>query len=304
MVVDRQGLGQFVKALHSHRPLLMDGAMGTELSRFPHQAGECFESWNLTHPERVLAVHQAYANAGAEVFLTNTFQLLKAAAGELGSNLQTVRDRAIQWLSAAYGLCRSVAGPDRFVLACFGPYFDVASKQEVNDNTWLRLALPFLGPVDGILFETRSTAGVEYSIRLVGRLIPDLPILLSIAFKRTADGSIVSQSGHSPEWFAARAKQWKLAALGSNCGHGIGLDDMLAIVKRYRATTDIPLFVRPNAGTPKLRARRWIYPVKPEMLEEWSKEILQAGAQMVGGCCGTTPEHIAVLRASFDRDST
>ena len=91
------------------------------------------------------------------------------------------------------------------------------------------------------------------------------------------------------------ARGYDIAALGVNCGRDIGMDETIEIVRRYRDHTDLPLFARPNAGTPKQKGKRWVYPQSPEMMAERLPELLEAGVSMVGGCCGTTPDHIAAI---------
>jgi methionine synthase I (cobalamin-dependent) len=110
----------------------------------------------------------------------------------------------------------------------------------------------------------------------------------------------VTSSGHSPEWFANRARDWGLAALGVNCGRDIGMDEVIEIIRRYRRVTDLPLFARPNAGTPVRQGKRWVYPHTPERMAARLSELLEAGVCMVGGCCGTTPEHIAAFKPIID----
>src|SRR5438093_11392797 len=118
-------MADFLTALRSGRVLLMDGAMGTELQRAGIGEGECYEQWNLTHPEKVRAIHQAYVEAGADVLLTNTFQANPTALAKYGleHQLENVLEQAIK-------LARSVAGPDRLVLADFGPF---QVKARLND---------------------------------------------------------------------------------------------------------------------------------------------------------------------------
>jgi methionine synthase I (cobalamin-dependent) len=106
----------------------------------------------------------------------------------------------------------------------------------------------------------------------------------------------VTASGHAPEWFASRAAAWGVAALGANCGRDVDLRDIIEIIRRYRSETDLPLFARPNAGTPRQVKGEWVYPLTPQEMAEQIPELLEAGVAMVGGCCGTTPEHIAALR--------
>src|SRR5205823_3894147 len=119
-----------------------------------------------------------------------------------------------------------------------------------------------------------------------------LPLLLSLTYLRK-NGELMTFSGHRPETFARHAERHSVAALGVNCGKEIDLPDVVEIVRRYRQETDLPLFVRPNAGTPSADGT---YPRSPEAMAAWLPALVAAGATMVGGCCGTTPAHVAAFR--------
>jgi 5-methyltetrahydrofolate--homocysteine methyltransferase len=285
-------MSRFLESLHSGRVLLMDGAMGTELQRAGIPEGECYELWNLTHPERVRAIHQAYVDAGAEVLLTNTFQAnpLAFARRGLDSQLELIGQTSVQ-------LARSVAGPDRFVLADIGPIGKVPYRS-------LAAMLGGLRDADALLVETASNRDDLMAIckcieaeRLTG--LP--PILFSWTFQRMPDGTLRTWKGTQPGLCARRLRQSGNVALGVNCGRDIGMDAVIEIVRSYRAETDRPLFIRPNAGTPVREGDRWVYPHTPQQMAERLPELLEAGVSMVGGCCGTTPEHIAAFREVVDK---
>ncbi|HTU90658.1 MAG TPA: homocysteine S-methyltransferase family protein [Gemmataceae bacterium] len=287
-------MSRFLDTLHSGRALLMDGAMGTELIRAGLPPGKCGELWNLTHPEQVGAIHQAYVEAGAEILLTNTFQANPATLARYGLDGQLV---AIHCRAAT--LARTAAGLDRFVLADVGPIQRDTSGEEFTDRSLLRRSIRSLEG-DGILLETCSTPRVRWAVKTLAPYENARPVLLSLTYQRDPAGKLATRSGHAPEWFARRAKAYGVAALGVNCGRDIGMDDIIDIIRRYRAATDLPLFARPNAGTPTKQGDRWIYPQTPEAMAARLPELLEAGASMIGGCCGTTPAHIAAFRTVID----
>jgi 5-methyltetrahydrofolate--homocysteine methyltransferase len=287
----------FLEALRSGRVLLMDGAMGTELQRVGLCPDECGELWNLTHLDRVRAIHDRYIAAGAEVLLTNTFQSNppQLARFDLADRLEEINRQAL-WLA------RKAAGRSRFALADIGPILDAAGKTEFADYKALARVLTSLDGADGFLFETcsspRALRAVQYAFHRVTEV--ETPLLLSLSYRRTPSGELVTHSGHTPETYARHAESHGVAALGVNCGRDIGMEEIIAIIRRYRRQTDLPLFARPNAGTPTKQGDRWIYPHTPEAMAARLPELLEAGVRMVGGCCGTTPEHIAAFRTVIE----
>ena len=255
---------------------LMDGAMGTRLLSLDLP---CVALANLRHPERVRAIHQGYAAAGAEVHLTNTFQVNPHALAAHGLD-----DRLEEIARAGIAHARTTRG---IVLGSVGPIMAEGQKTDFGDRESLHRTLDALDGVDGLLFETCSTpsalSAVEYALHRVGWL-ESRPLLLSIAY-RWANGEPHGWHGHAPEFFARHAIRHGVSALGVNCGVGMGPEEVLDVLRRYSEETDLPLFVRPNAGTPEEFAR---------MLPRW----VMAGASMVGGCCGTTDAHIGAMAES------
>jgi 5-methyltetrahydrofolate--homocysteine methyltransferase len=278
-------MSRFTEALRSGRVLLMDGAMGTELQRAGIREGECYELWNLTHPDRVRAIHQAYVDAGAQCLVTNTFQ-----ANALALHKHGLLDRLEEINEAAIAHARSVAGPAGFVLADIGPIGD-----EPSPTAWARL-LQSLHAADGLLLETwPNLRGVEKACNAL-RGFAAMPVLLSLAYRREPSGQVRTLDGASPETIAARTRDIGVSALGVNCGRDIGMDEIIDVIRRYRRITDLPLFARPNAGTPTRSGDGWAYPGTPALLAARLPELLAAGVALLGGCCGTTPEHIAAFR--------
>jgi 5-methyltetrahydrofolate--homocysteine methyltransferase len=290
-------MSNFLQALHSGRVLLMDGAMGTELQRLGMGPDECGESWNVRRAESVRAVHDAYVTAGAEVLLTNTFQANPCHLARFG-----LEERLEEIIGSAVRLARKAAGRSRFVLGDIGPLLAAEGRTAFADFKYLARVITALDGVDGILFETWShphvLSAMEYAFHRVVEV--ETPLLLSLSYQRTPSGQLVTISGHAPETFARHAEHHGIAALGVNCGRDIDMDDIIEIICRYRHMTDLPLFARPNAGTPVKQGEQWIYPYAPETMAARMPELLEAGASMIGGCCGTTPAHIAAFRPIID----
>jgi methionine synthase I (cobalamin-dependent) len=280
-----------LEALDSGRILLMDGAMGTELQRAGIPLTAPLAAANLTHPECVRAIHRAYVAAGSKVLVTNTFQAHAAALAD-----HSLDERTTDINRAGVKLARSAASPDIFVLG------DIGAAKELN-RTSLAKILPGLAHADGLLLETWSDSLAFGIVELCRSLLGDqaMPILLSFTYRRQADGALRTLSKEEPAKLAGQARAAGVAALGVNCGCDITMDDVADILRSYRSATDLPLFARPNAGTPRQVDGQWIYPWSPEQLADRLEAVLAAGAVMVGGCCGTTPEHIAALKPVIER---
>jgi methionine synthase I (cobalamin-dependent) len=193
-----------------------------------------------------------------------------------------------------------VARKSAFVIAGIGP----VGARQIPSDLLFSMILSQHG-ADALLFETCSNVadlGVYVSLKMRDTVLPLEPVLVSFTFCRDARGELRTHDRLTPEACARLAQKQgvEVAALGVNCGHDIGMREILEIVKRYRAVTDLPLFVRPNAGTPKEIDGRLVYPETPESMAVWLPELFKAGVVMVGGCCGTTPAHIAAFRNVVD----
>ncbi len=285
-------MSDFLNALASDRVLLMDGAMGTELQRAGIQPDECYEQWNLTRPDTVEGIHRSYVDAGAECLLTNTFQANPPQLKKHGldSSLNTI-------LLKAVALARKAAG-DRFVIADVGP-FGPEGGGWCND--WWRRMLPSLSNADAVLLETFSSMAVFDLVGCIRQsdLRPSgMPILVSLTYRK--DSGWKTFDGSSPEDLAKKAEDYGVAALGANCGVDMDMQAFADVIHRYRRASELPLFARPNAGTPTRDDNRWIYPHAPSDMANKLRMLLEAGASMVGGCCGTAPRHIAAFKCVVD----
>jgi 5-methyltetrahydrofolate--homocysteine methyltransferase len=273
-----------VTHLRSGTVLVMDGAMGTELIRLLHTSSlECGVRYNLDQPQLVRSIHRSYLDAGADVLLTNTFQANPPALACRG-----LESKHHEIWQAATRLARVDHPRSRYVLADIGPIEDLTVDIAAS-------VLAECVDVDGVLLETWSS--LDELKRFVDRRnAASLPLLVSFTFHRAKD--LVTIQGVPPEHCAREAVRYGAAAIGTNCGKEIGMEDMLEIVKRYRDACDLPIFVRPNAGSPSKRG--WRYTRTPASMASALGALLEEGIAMVGGCCGTTPEHIRAFREVVD----
>jgi 5-methyltetrahydrofolate--homocysteine methyltransferase len=282
------------------RTILADGAIGTELQGRGLEPGACAECWNVDRPDAVAAVHQAYAEVGAEALLTNTFGGSRIALERHGAG---ERARALNRAGAA--LVRSLAGAGRWVLGDMGPMGGFLEplgehRREAVEAGFREQAEALLeGGADGILVET-MTALDELRLAVRAARAAGAPfVLASLAFDATRVGPR-TMMGVSPEAAAAAALDEGADALGANCGTGLDLAGYADILRRYQASAPgTVLLCRPNAGTPRLQGEAVVYDLSPGELARDVGLLTEAGAAIVGGCCGTTPAHIAALRAAL-----
>jgi 5-methyltetrahydrofolate--homocysteine methyltransferase len=269
----------------------MDGGMGTEL-QCAGLEGDCAELWNLTRPESVRAIHERYVNAGARCLLTNTFQSNPRALQRHG-----LRHQMEEINQAAIEIARAAGGPGCFVLGDIGPLGDGASEEQIRD------LVASLRGADALFLETCSNRqDLDPLMETVRQQPPAdrLPVLFSLTYRKTAAGQIATNAGMAPDDVARDISSAGIAALGVNCGRDIGMEDVVEIIRRYRSAAEIPLFARPNAGTPERVGSSWRYPHTPQAMASRAPELLDAGVAMIGGCCGTNPDHIEAFRLRIE----
>ena len=275
--------------------LIIDGAMGTELQARGLAPGESPEKWARRHPMEVAEVHAAYVEAGADLILTCTFgaNSFKLAAGGLADQTE-----AMNWALAR--IARDAA-PKSVVLGDLGPTGEMIAPlgertaEEIRD-AFGRQVLGLADVVDGFIIETMSDVEeAVLALEAAKRLAPGKPVLVSLTYQRDAAGSNYhTMMGVDPAGAARRLTAAGADAIGANCGSGC--DDMIAVVRLMAGETDRPLFAEPNAGLPKLVGGRTVFDESPEVFAAKALQLVAAGARLIGGCCGTTPRHIAALR--------
>jgi 5-methyltetrahydrofolate--homocysteine methyltransferase len=241
----------------------------------------------------VREIHRSYRQVGSQCFLTNTFQSHPAALRRYGleGQLEIINQSAL-------ALARYVAGTCGFVLGDIGPLAPNPHDDEAELRSVFRVARS-LATADALLFETYShfsTFLIVHATRQFLTTFAKVPILVSFTFHRTAGGAIETYDGRDAHFCAKGAQQAGIEALGVNCGREIGMPEIIQIIHDFRQETDLPLFARPNAGTPTRTNDHWKYPHTPEQMALRLPELLEAGVSMIGGCCGTTPAHMAAFR--------
>jgi 5-methyltetrahydrofolate--homocysteine methyltransferase len=285
------------------QPLLCDGGMGTQLQEAGLEPGACGEAWNLDQPERVLAIQRSYVKAGSDCLTTNTFGASRIMLERHGE-----RDRVVEINQAGARIARAAFGDRQgWVLGDLGPFggmmepYGEILRSEV-ESAFLEQARALVeGGVDAILVETQ-TALEELEIGVMAaREAGARCIIGSMAFDAMFDSEEVrTMMGVSPEQAAERMVEMGVDIVALNCGSGVDMVKAQETIRRYRASCDRPLMAQPNAGQPELEDLRTVYRQTPDDMAAGVGGLLDAGAVIVGGCCGSTPAHIEKFRLELD----
>ncbi len=281
--------------LIKERTLLCDGAMGTMLQKAGVAAGTCPELLNVEDPDTIKSIHRAYIKAGADIIETNTFggSSVKLASYGLDDRTEEINRAAVKIaIEAADGraLVGGSIGPTgRFVT----PVGDMTFEETVDIFTRQAGAIVDAG-ADLILLETFSDIKEIRAAAIAIRSITDIPILAHMTFEPSG----LSLLGSSPEAAAVTLEAAGVDAIGSNCG--LGPDGILDVLRRMSSVTSLPLVAMPNAGMPRLEGDKTVFPASPGEMAAPVSEFLAIGTAVIGGCCGTTPDHISRMREALD----
>ena len=284
-------------------PVLCDGAMGTLLYAKGIFINRCYDELNLSQPELILAVHHDYLQAGAEIIETNTF-----GANSFRLARHTLADRVRDINVAGVHLAREAAKSfDVWVAGSMGPLgvriepLGKTSFEEARTAFREQAAALVEGGVDLFMLETFGYLEELHQAVLACRDVnAKLPVVLPIVAQVTIDEDGNCLDGSDPEAFAARLTEWKVDVLGINCS--VGPVAMLDAIERVRAVTSVPLAAQPNAGMPRSVEGRNIYLCSPEYMATYTPRFVAAGVQLIGGCCGTTPDHIRAMKSALRVD--
>jgi len=287
--------GKEFKELIARKPLLFDGGMGTELYKKGVFINKCYDELNLTNPALVKTVHNEYKKAGADVLETNTFgaNRAKLLQFQLQAQLYNINFEGAK-------LAREVAGDALLVAGSVGPLgiqmepLGPLSRLEARNIFKEQIEALIAGGVDLLIFETFIYPEELKQAVLAARELGDIPVIAQM----TIDEDATSLTGAKPEIMVAECAAAAPDVIGVNCT--VGPKVMLNWLEQARKYTKLPISIMPNAGKPKNIDGRNIYLTSPEYIGEYAKHYIQAGANIIGGCCGTTPEHIKKMRNTLN----
>src|SRR5215475_12693222 len=277
-------------------PVLCDGAMGTLLYAKGIFINRCYDELNLSEPDLIRGIHHDYLQAGAEVIETNTFG---GNAFRLARHGLADKVREINYAGAKLGK-EAAKSFGAWVAGSVGPLgiriepLGKTSFEEARNAFREQIAALLEGGVDLLILETFGYVDeLDQAVRAARELDPSIPIIAQV----TVDEDSNCLDGSTPEVFAPRIEQWGVDVLGCNCS--VGPVAMLDAMERVRAATSLPLSAQPNAGIPRSVEGRNIYLCSPEYMASYARKFVAAGVRLVGGCCGTTPEHVRVMKSAL-----
>jgi 5-methyltetrahydrofolate--homocysteine methyltransferase len=283
-----------VETVKAGAVLVSDGAWGTFLHKKGLEPGQCPELWCVTRRDDVLDIAKSYVSAGSDMIETNSFGASRFKLAHYGLD-----NRAAEINEAAAAISREAAGPDRHVIASIGPTGKILMMGDVTEDAVYdafaeQAAALERGGADACCIETMTAIDEARLAVKAARDATKLEVVCTFTFDKTVDGTYRTMMGVSPSEMAREMTAAGAHIIGTNCGNGMA--QMIEIVREIRkADQKTPVLVHANAGLPQNKDGSIIFPETPDMMAELTPALIDAGANIIGGCCGTTPEHIAAI---------
>ena len=288
--------------IFADRPVLADGAMGTLLNSRGIFINRCYDELNLSNPALILAVHEEYLQAGAEILETNTIgaNRFRLTRHGIGDKVRDINAAGARLARQAVEHLRAKQAGEAWVAGAVGP---LGVRLEPLGKTGLdearaafaeQIGVLAANGVDLLIIETMPALNEAHeALKAAQEVAPDLPVLVMV----TVDEEGNCLDGSSPAHAASLLSEWGAGAIGVNCS--TGPTNVLTAIEAMRGATTLPLAAMPNAGLPRAVEGRNVYLCSPEYMASFARKAIAAGAQMVGGCCGTTPNHIRAMRSAM-----
>lgn len=292
-------MSKLKKLFDEKKIIISDGAWGTELFKLGLKMSDAPEKLNIDNPSMVEQVARSYVEAGADIIITNTFggNSFKLKKARLENKIHEINFKGVE-------ISKKAATYKVLVFGSIGPTGEfmeplgTIKETEIIESYIEQVKVLIEAGVDGIVIETMSDINEAKAALKAVKKVSDLPVIVSMTYSKTQNG-YATMMGVTPEKAAEELQSIGLDLIGSNCGSGI--NDFVGIVRKYRNSTNLPIWIKPNAGLPKLKDGKTIYEETPEFMTSKISELINTGANIIGGCCGTTPAHIEHFVKERDR---
>ncbi len=292
-------MAHILERINQGEILLSDGAMGSMLMARGLAPGSSPEAFNLDRIDILKEIASLYLEAGAEILHTNTFggSPLKLASYSLAEKTAEINTNAVKAV-------KEVAGDRAFVSVSCGPSghllkpYGTITHEDMSSNFKSQLQPAIAAGADIICVETMTDFNESVlAIQAARSISSSIPIIATMTFEPTRRGFFTIM-GVNIETAATELERDGADVVGSNCGNGI--EKMVLIAKDFKQVTQLPIIIQANAGIPVLKESQPVYPETPQFMAEKARELVEMGVAIIGGCCGTTPEHIQALRQMID----
>ncbi len=292
-------MGALMDRLNSGKVLVGDGAWGTQLMARGLEPGDSPEGINLSDPGILAAIAKLYINAGADLVTTNSFggsplNLQRYGLAERTGEINRAAVEALKPVVAGRAMISASVGPTGSMLT---PYGDT-DPESVSDAFYRQIGALIDGGADVICIETMiDLAEARLAIEAARSISSAIPIIATMTFDATPRGFYTTM-GTTIEQACAGLVEAGADVVGSNCGNGI--QKMVEIAREFAIHASVPIIIQSNAGLPEHRSGVLVYPESPEFMAGKTAELIDLGVRIIGGCCGTTPDHIRAVRAAVD----
>ncbi len=291
-------MSEIKKNIKSGNTLLADGAMGTELQRRKLSLNSCPELYNVTHTDAIQGIHADYYAAGSDIVETNTFGGSRIRLAQYGNE-----NRVREFNKKGAEIAKEVCPPGKFVAGSIGPLgeliepFGTVKLADAYDAFKEQAEALAEGGADMLFVETMMSVEEAETAVKAAKETTGLPVSATMTFNLT-DSGVFTSFGVDAQTAVTRLTEAGADLVGSNCGEGVAV--ILAVLKEMQVLTELPLVGQPNAGKPRLGEKGYVYDETPEYMEPKIRELAGFNLGILGGCCGTTPEYIKMMRRVLD----